>query len=59
MMTCTIWSALIEWFSPNALQRDEKILYTSEHSNFDVTHQGKSKVTNVSNFKSVGFGLKT
>lgn len=59
MMKCTIWSPLIEWFSTNALQKDEQILYISEHSYFDVTCQGKSKVINVNNFKSVGFGLET
>lgn len=55
-MNDTIWSALIEWFSTNALQKDEQILYILEHSYFDVTCQVRSKVVNVSNFKSVGPG---
>ena len=55
MMNDTIQSALIDWFSTNAL-RKEQILYISEHGHVDVTCQVRYKVVNVSNFTSVGPG---
>lgn len=57
MMDYTIWPALIEWFSTNALQKVAQTFSISEYNYFDVTCQVRSKVGNVSNFKSVGLGL--